>query len=1226
MADPSQYFVLSSGNVHVVKPENIEEAKRRGLMPATEDQRRQYDLVQASKKDPLGAVKAGAQALGEGVIGLAGVPAALIGAVKSAPELVDRYVPESIKQAAIEQFGELGAARAAERGIEDGQVPSLAELSKQKRMEMLRAVESVSPTLPRIQQELGLRTAEEIKAEAEAHPYARAIGTVGSFFVGPGVARLAKTAATRAVPALAAEETLRATGALDDVVTKAAGIPAKNTALKTAEAELAAARAGNNAAEIAAKQAAVNEASSAYAAAVDDGFNLRTALMAEADEVPEGLAPLVTREVKVAGETARKSAERMSVKESQRLLADVPKSQKAVADAIKKLQETSISSPAITSKIGTDAARAIENSALTRLQKAPGFSTRLAEADVAAARAADEAATGADKVLTAERLKQANESLATIEARQKLTAKAIGLGLGRSAELMMFGLQGAANEMALGDPALVAESSYATLGFDGGLGVGFGVAEALVPPTLRAGVRLARAGGNRLKDAIGKVYPEIASFFTGAEPETIRAVLDAKEDLAAKGLRRVIEEATPMPARLLEGEVPAGRLRPLKPTDTENASKELSKAFQDDYAQIAAPKEGGLLYEANKVWRKVQLNRVIEQEVQAAGTDAPMKESLGRAIGFVQDVRSRIAPLIPDAITPQQTAQASAYKVNAALAKVEKRLIDFEASNPSAPKVFQEIKWLADDVFDLIKDFGVSATELKAVDRQANSAYSQLRNNIVSLVTDENVWGRAGVLESQWRSDARAFYAARDNLIAVAPKGLIRVLKDPATGRKTEIVVDSSKMKTIVKDINDEKYRTFRDAFADYLGARGNLVGRIGEVADYVGANVDKTGVAKRLRETEAAYDRAIENAVNEASNVAIKSENKALIKTLKDEYAAASEARRADINRQLNALVASEKAGNIKAGLKIAAKVAAPVSGTLLGGVIGGPVGAIIGGIGSAAGTATTIALTSPVTVAKTLAKLNKAKIAVNDRIGSVANVLSGTGAATVKTGEALGSFYTRKKLDEEYKRVEKRVRELTADNDALMDQQDAMLADLADDAPNVADATKTVNATALQYLASKKPQPPANLAPMQLMAWEPIEADKRKFLRINEAVINPLDTLSLAAKGALLPEQIDALNTVYPSLMAEVRANLLERIEQTGKVPEKHRMMVSMILGKDIDGRMQAAKIVPAQSVYGQQRQVDAQKQAQAQMPMTRAQRLNLAERAEYEGSARRNAQELK
>lgn len=1196
MADPNQYFIKPSGEVGIVKPENIEEAKRRGLVPATEEQRRQYDLVQEAKKDPLGAVKAGAQALGEGVIGLAGLPAALIGVTPSIPEIREKvfpYIPESIRGVTAEEIGQEAA------------------IAKQKRMEMLRAVESVSPTLPRIQQELGLRTAEEIKAEAEAFPVARGVGTVASFFVGPALSKLVKTAATKAVPVLAAEETLRATGALSDAVTKAVGLDAKNAAYQAAQAELAAATAAGDAVEIAAKRAAVGEAAAAAQAAVDDGFKLRTALLAEADAVPVELAPLVTKEVQAASKAAIKSAERMSLKESQRLLANVPKSQRAVADRIKSLQEVTINSPAITSKIGTDLANGIERSALARLQKAPGFSTALAEADVAAARAADDLAVGAEKLVTAERLKQANESLATLKVRRDLTAKAIGLGLGRSAEMMMFGLQGVANEMALGDPALVAESAYATLGFDAGLGAGFGVAEALVPPTLRAGLRAARATGNKIKDAIGKVYPEIASFITGAEPETIRAVLAAKEDLAAKGLRQVIEEAMPMPARLVEGEVPAGRLRPLKPTDTENASKELSKALQDDYAQIAAPKEGGLLYEANKVWRKVQLKRVIEQEVQAAGTDAPMKESLGRAIEFVQDVRSRIAPLIPDAITPQQTAQASAYKVNAALAKVERRLIDFEASNPSAPKVFQEIKWLADDVFDLIKDFGVSATELKAVDRQANSAYSQLRNNIVSLVTDENVWGRAGVLESQWRSDARAFYAARDNLIAVAPKGLIRLLKDPATGRKTEIVVDSSKMRTIVKDINDEKYRTFRDAFVDYLGARGKIVGRIGEVADYVGANVDKTGVARRLRETESAYDRAIENAVNEASNVAIKSENKALIKTLKDEYAAASEARTAEINRQLNALTASERAGNLRTGLKIAAKLAAPVAG----GLLGGPAG-MLGGVALSAAA-------SPVTVAKTLAKLNKTKIAVSDRIGNVAGVLSGTGAVAVKTGEALGSFATRKKLDEEYKRVEKRVRELTADNDLLLEQEEAMLDNLSNDAPNVADATKTVNATALQYLASKKPQPPANLAPMQLIAWEPVDADKRKFLRITDAVMNPLETLELAGKGALLPEQIDALNAVYPSLMAEARANLLERIEQTGKVPEKHRMMVSMILGKDIDGRMQASKIVPAQSVYGQQRQVDAQKQAQAQMPMTRAQRLNLAERAEYEGSARRNAQ---
>lgn len=1227
MADPSQYFVLNSGDVHVVKPENIEEAKRRGLVPATEEQRRQYDLVQEAKKDPLGAVKAGAQALGEGVVGLAGLPAALIGITPSIPELREKafpYIPESI------------------RGVSEEEVQQEAAIAKQKRMEMLRVVERASPTLPRIQQQFGLRTAEKIKAEAEAFPVPRGVGTVASFFVGPAVSKLVKTAATKAVPVLAAEETLRATGALSDAVTKAVGLEAKNAAYQAAQTELAAATAAGDAVEIAAKRAAVNEAAAAAQAAVDDGFKLRTALLAEADTVPAELAPLVTKEVQAASKAAIKSAQQMSLKESQRLLANVPKSQRAVADRIKALQQIPISSPAITSKIGTDAAKAIEQSALTRLQRAPGFSTALAEADVAAARAADDLAVGADKAVTSARLAKAEESLATLKVRQELTAKAIGLGLGRSAEMMMFGLQGVANEMALGDPALVAESAYATLGFDGGLGAVAGVGEALLPPTLRAGVRLARASGNRLKDAIGKVYPEIASMVTGAEPETIRAVLSAKDDLATKGLRQVIEEATPMPSRLLEPEVPASRLKPLKPVDFEKAANEFGEALQADVRQIAAPKDGGLLYDANTKWRKVQLDKTISNRVQEqtaemvnkfyeskagepltvadqallarieAGefVNTPYRESLRGLIGRVQEARNvaktygMTGELVP-------TAQEAAYKVSKALGDMESRLVAFEKGNPTPEQIFQEMKQIEQELFYKKKGRLVSSRDLALVDRQVNAAYNNLRQDFKSTVLNEDLWGEAAVIDRSWREDLRSYYAGMDNLEAAAPKGLIRLVVDPATGLKTELIVDSKQLTKVMKNINKPEYKTFREALGQYFNGRQRAVNAIERVSDYVGANVDKADVTRRLRETEGAYNRAIENAVNDASNAAIRSENKELIKTLKREYAAADEARRADINRQINALTASEKAGNLRAGLRIAGKLAAPVAG----GLLGGPAG-VLGG-------AAITAVTSPVAVAKTLAKLNKAMITVSDRVGGVANVLTGTGAVAVKTGEALGSFATRKKLDEEYKKVERRVRELAVDADALMDQQDAMLADMVDDAPTIADATKTVNATALQYLANVKPKPPANMPPMQLLTWEPVDADKRKFLRITDAVMNPLETLELAGKGALLPEQIDALNAVYPSLMAEARANLLERIEQTGKVPEKHRMMVSMILGKDIDGRMQASRIVPAQSVYGQQRQVDAQKQAQAQMPLSRAKALRLPERADYEGSARRNAQ---
>ncbi|MBU6278549.1 MAG: hypothetical protein KGN78_04835 [Actinomycetales bacterium] len=1380
MADPSQYFVLNSGDVHVVKPENIEEAKRRGLVPATEEQRRQYDLVQEAKKDPFGAVKAGAQALGEGVVGMVGLPTAAFGLTPSIPALVEKYVPESIKQAAIEQFGEAGAARAAEVG----EAPSLAELSEAKRMQMLRGLEGVTPTLPRIQQELGLRTAEEIKAEAQAFPVPRAIGTVASFFVGPAVSKLLKTTATKVVPVLAAEETLKTTGALSDAVTKAVGLDAKNAAYRAAESELAAAQATRDAVQIAAKQAAFDEAAASAGIAADDAAKLRMALLAEADTVPAELAPLVTKEVQAASKTALKSAERMSLEESQRLLANVPKSQRAVADRIKSLQEATISSPAITSKIGTDAAKAIEQSALARLQRAPGFSTALAEADVAAAKLADDAAVGAEKLVTAERLKQANESLATLKVRQELTAKAIGLGLGRSAEMMMFGLQGVANEMALGDPALVAESAYATLGFDAGLGAGFGLAEALAPPTLRAGLRAAKATGNKIKDVVGKVYPEIASFITGAEPETIRAVMDAKEDLAAKGLRRVIEESTPMPVRpamppeiappvvpppvpkpppmgkpVMPPPVPRSEMpppvprpyiptslepvavagTPLKPVDYDAVARELRGALEQDIRQIAAPKKGGLLYDANTEWRKVQINQTIRNRLQKQTDEmvnALYESKMGEPLTFADEAflaqiesgefintpyRNALKDLIGRVKSARQvaktygmtgemvpSAQEAAYKVNRTLEGLEDRLTAFEAANPTPEQIFQEMKWVDQELFYKRKEGAVFAKELALLPRQVNAAYGSLKQDFKNMVLNKDLWGDAAVLESEWKADARRYYAGLKNLKKAAPK-LVDIIDDPVTGLPTELIVDAKKLKSIVKNINADESARFRDALGQYFEGRRALVDRIVSVSDYVKANVDKGAVVDRMAATERAYDRAIQNAVNDASNAAIEESNalaagmtkdqikaarkakieeikavyaqqkadrqmeveelrgayaeakearraeveqiksafeeakeaqkiefeaakearaadilaakqtfeqqvKArdeIVAALKEEYSKATAARQQQIVEQINLLRSASTSGSLASVIKFAVKAGAPV----LGGATLGPLGALGGAALSAA--------SSPVTTAKTLAKLNKAMITVSDKVGGVANMLTGTGAVAVKTGEALGSFATRKKLDEEYKKVERRVRELTADNDALMDQQDAMLANLADDAPNIADATKTVNATALQYLTSKKPQPPATLAPMQLIAWEPVDADKRKFLRITDAVMNPLETLELAGKGALLPEQIDALNAVYPSLMADVRSKLLERIEQTGKVPEKHRMMVSMLLGKDIDGRMQAAKIVPAQSVYGQQRQVDAQKQAQAQMPMTRAQRLNLAERAEYEGSARRNAQ---
>lgn len=1211
MPDGSQYFVHpETGDIGSIPKSKIEDALRIGFRPATEEQIKQYDAVQASKKDPFGGVKAFGQALAEGYTALAGVPA-----------LAMEYVPSF-------------AERMAAEGVGDAETAALA---KQKRLELAAQMRRFT-TLPGVQQELGLRKPEEITAEREAHPYPAFAGTVGSLFAGSAASKILKAGASAAVPLIAAEEVAGAAAGLSKAARAATGLPAKEAAITAAKAELAAARATGDAVEIAAKEAAVTRAGLDLGVAADDAFNLQTALLSESGQVAPGLAPLVTKEVEVAGKAARKAAEKMTTAEAQKIIGSAGRGQKFVADAVKKLESATLSSPAITSKLGTDVAKSIEGRALTRLQNAPGFSAKLAEADVAAARAADDLAVGADKAVTGANLAKAEERLATLQTRQELVAKAIGLGLGRSAELMMFGLQGAANEAALGDPALVAESAYANLGFEGGLGAGFGVAEALAPATLRAGIRAARAGGSRLSGAIGKVYPEIASLVTGAEPETIRAVMAGKEDLAAKGLRGVIEEATPLPVRPgmppeIVPPAPVPRIRKaLTKAEIDAVAKDLRLALQDDVRQIAAPEPGGLLFDANTKWRPVQVGRLIEDHVARTGTDQAMRGSLDKAIQYVADVRDRILSsaglgLEPGQIMPQETAQKSAYLLNRALEDVEKRLVAFAESTPSATKVHEEIQGIADEIYDKVKQYGVSSLELKSIDRQANAAYSGLRRRLVDLVIDSNVWGKAGALEAAWREDARAYYASMENLKQMAPEGLIKILKDK-NGRKTILVIDSNKMRTVAENLGSEKYTSFREALSGYLSARRQLIGNIESVADFVNANVGKQKIAKKLASTELAFNRAIDRSVDAASKEALRESQvaaraetmitygeaqkarDALVQSLNQEYAQATAARQQQINEQINLLRSASGKGSLVSTIKLVAKTAAPV----VGGLTLGPFGAF-------AGSAYTVAA-NPVAVAKSLAKLNKAKTVVSDRIGSVANALSDGGGRAVKATEALGAVYTGKALRDEYKRVEQRVQKLAQDVDALEDQQASMLGDLVDHAPNIADATKTVNSTALQYLENVRPKPPAGLPPIQTVSWQPIDADMKNYLRIVQAVMHPMETLELASSGALLPEQLKALDAVYPSMMQEVRTKLMDRIGETNKVPPKHRAMVSMLLGKDLDGRFQAARMMPVQFAYAAPApQVATPKQ---KVPVSRIKDMNVSGRAERETAAWREAQQ--
>ena len=1017
-------------------------------------------------------------------------------------------------------------------------------------------------------------------------------------------------------------------------VDEASQLNAANRALMTAQGDLAAARGTGDAARVTVAQRALDDANAAKQVAVDQASKMQMAISAEGGKVPAELESLVTRDVLRASEEAIKAANRISVAKAEDLLANAPSGRRFLADAIDKIGNTALTQPAIFSKAGTQMAEAIESSALSRIRNMPGLSSRLAELELAAAREADNLAVGADKIATGARFAKASENLATLGARQELVAKAIGLGLGRSAEMMMFGAQSLANETALGDPALVAESAYAHMGFDAALGGAGGLLEATLPSAARAAVRGAKSSGRQLRDWFVRWFPEKSAEVTGASTESTRAILEQRAALKGKtveDLGRILEEATP---KVPEPGAPAGPVLkpevPLTPVNFESAQREFRVAMEGD---LKALEKAAM--EANANIRKVEANKLIGLAVDAKVSDllanaAPVATAAeqkaleaqardmvrGEYQGALNGLVAEVGSLVSEPIGQQSQAVA------ARLSNFYEDLVRFADSNPLPEEMHREVKLFKRQLWDAGGNYKIPKNEMTLLPQKTQATLNDLRSKFVGHLEDVALYGDAAVREQAYNRVYTKYINSIKNL-----KKAKLIQYDFERGAMRNLRVNPEGVKSFVRGFGDDSNALRREYVSDYLTSRADLIDQIQESSQYARMNFDRQAVAGYMGKTTLAYDKAIDTALSKVNNKALEESNKLireanepikaeyneLIRRQNEQYEADVSMRRDQIKEQARLL----KNGADASGFKVVANI--------LGRGIPGAVSAIkvMSGYRSL--------LAEPAMTAKALASLEKAARAVEQHTNVVTSELTGAVSPATKsarsligtgmTGKGIAVWADKKKLASDYDNSVKQLQKLTIDADARQDQLEDLLGDLEDSAPNINASAQATNNAAIDYLASKMPRPPAGLSPMRLAEWEPMDEDKRKFLRVKEAVARPMDTLSLATTGALLPEQVEALNTVYPALMQDVRSKLIAKIKETGKVPVKQRAMVSMLLGTSVDGA--PALGVTAQSVYGQQRQVDAQKQAQSQMPMTRAQKLNLAERAEYEGSARRNAQ---
>ncbi len=129
----------------------------------------------------------------------------------------------------------------------------------------------------------------------------------------------------------------------------------------------------------------------------------------------------------------------------------------------------------------------------------------------------------------------------------------------------------------------------------------------------------------------------------------------------------------------------------------------------------------------------------------------------------------------------------------------------------------------------------------------------------------------------------------------------------------------------------------------------------------------------------------------------------------------------------------------------------------------------------------------------------------------------------------------------------------------------------DLAQHAPNVANAFALSMSRAAAFLSSKRPQPLMPADPYTAREPSILDSDKLAYLRSYEAATNPMGVLQRFEKGVITPEDTEALKAtapkVYEQLQQKVMAEVAARRAAGKPMPFKRRMELGLLFDQATD-----------------------------------------------------------
>lgn len=248
---------------------------------------------------------------------------------------------------------------------------------------------------------------------------------------------------------------------------------------------------------------------------------------------------------------------------------------------------------------------------------------------------------------------------------------------------------------------------------------------------------------------------------------------------------------------------------------------------------------------------------------------------------------------------------------------------------------------------------------------------------------------------------------------------------------------------------------------------------------------------------------------------------------------------------------------------------------------------------------------LENPDALAARLANLERAAQKTSNAVGRTVKALFVPVKETAKKGYGLlrEEMTQPEKTQRFNKRVEE-IREKTKDQIAFADRLEQATRDSYEVAPRVSQALQMAMLRGTKFLETKIPQQKQQ-GPFD-KPKPPSVVQMTTFDRYYDAVHKPLVVLDELKSNNLLPETMETLQNVYPSLLADMRQEVITEMAAKHKtlqeIPFQRQITLSKFLGQPLSKALDPQLIMANQGVLqAQQAQEQAKEQAQMGMGKT-------------------------